>query len=74
MITKELKRKILDRYKLEDERIVVANVLDKVYRYEKSDKLEYTSFLNLNEYGIIIAILNELNVKYSVFSLNRKAN
>lgn len=70
MITKEFKRKLLERYKNNDEKILVASVLDKVNRFEKTSKIENTCFLNLNEFSIITSILNELNIKYIQFSLN----
>ena len=74
MITREIKSNILKRFSNEDERVLVSNILDKVYRFEKSDKLEYTNFLNLNEFSIISSILNELKIKYEVFSLNDVLN
>ena len=70
MVTKEKKRKILERYKNNEEKILVANILDKGNRYEKTNKIEYTDFLNLNEYRIVISILNELSISYKEFSLN----
>lgn len=72
MITREYKRKILERFKNDEEKVLVANVLDKIYRFEKIGKIEYTCFLNLNEFNIISAILNELNISYEIFSLNDK--
>lgn len=67
MITKQKRNEILKRFENKDEKNVVANVIDKVYRYEKTNKLEYTNFLNIHEYEIISKILNELKVKYCTF-------
>lgn len=72
MITKEIKAKILERFSNKDEKIFVSNILDKVYRFEKVNKIEHTNFLNMNEFNIIIPLLNELKVDYTVYSLNNK--
>ncbi len=71
MITKELKSKILERFNdLKDDKILVSNILDKAYRFEKGDKLEYTNFLNLNEQSKILSILNELKLSYELYPKN----
>lgn len=72
MISKNDKNKVLERFNDKEERILISNILDKAYRFEKTDKLEYTSFLNLNEFNTISCILNELKVKYIYFDLNGK--
>ncbi len=72
MITREIKVKILERYNEKDEKMYISNILDKVYRFEKTNKIEFTNFLNLNEFSKITSILNELKVKYFVYSLNNK--
>lgn len=72
MTNKEKKNKILERYKDENIRIFVSNLIDKVYRYLNFDKVEHTNFLNLNEYDIAISVLNEYEINYTVFSLEEK--
>lgn len=72
MTNKEKKNKILERYKNESIRIFVSNLIDKAYRYLNFEKIEYTHFLNLNEYNIAVSVLNELRVNYTVFSLDEK--
>lgn len=68
MTKKEKKNKILERYKLQEERIFVSNLIDKAYKYETYGKIEYTNFLNLNEQKIAITVLNELGIDYKIFS------
>lgn len=72
MITREIKAKILERYKEKEEKIFISNILDKVYRYEKTNKIEFTNFLNLDEFSKITSILNELKINYFVYSLDGK--
>mgnify|MGYP003485749846 FL=1 len=72
MITKEQKIKILEKYKNDEERLLLSSIIDKVNKFEKTDKIEYTNFLNLSEYNSVIFLLNELNVKYITFSLDNK--
>lgn len=74
MITKEIKSKILDRFDNKEEKILVSNILDKAYRYEKLEKVEVTQFLNLNEYTIISQILDYLKVKYYTYISNEYAD
>lgn len=74
MITKQKRDEIVQRFENTEEKIIVSSVLDKAYRYEKNGKLEFTSFLNLNEYSIISKILNELKVPYVTFPLNEDLN
>ena len=40
------KREILEKYKKEEERILVAKLLDKIELCEKRNKMEYTDFLD----------------------------
>lgn len=68
MTKKEIKNKILEKYKSQEERIFVSNLIDKAYKYETYGKIEYTNFLNLNEQKIAVSILNELNIDYKIFS------
>lgn len=70
MITKEIKSKVLERFENRDERSLISNILDKAYRFTKTDKLEYTNFLNLNEYNVASRILDHLKIEYSTFAPN----
>lgn len=54
------KQEILQDYKNEEERLLVAKILDK-YEFSKSkNKIQYTDFLNLREQEIAMRILNKL--------------
>lgn len=70
MITKEIKSKILEQFENREEKMLVSNVLDKAYRFEKTEKLEFTCFLNLNEYSIVSKILDYLKIEYNTYSQN----
>lgn len=66
------KAKILEKFNNKQEKILVSNILDKAYRFEKVNKLFYTNFLNLNELSIATSILNELKIKYYTYCENKK--
>jgi len=74
MITREIKSKILERFENREEKMLVSNVLDKAYRFEKTEKLEYTCFLNLNEYNVVSQILDYLKIEYSTYVSNKYSN
>ena len=74
MISKEQKAKILERFYEKEEKILISNVLDKAYKFEKENKLTFTNFLNLNEISILSSILNELQVNYYIYSINEHMN
>lgn len=71
MITREIKSKILERFEKSQEKMLISNVLDKAYRFEKTEKLEYTSFLNLNEYNVVSQILDYLKIAYETYIPNK---
>lgn len=71
MITREIKSKILERFENREEKMLVSNVLDKAYRFEKTEKLEYTPFLNLNEYNVVSQILDYLKIEYETYVSNK---
>lgn len=70
MIDKNTKSKILDNIRNKDEKILVSSVLDKAMKFEKTDSLLFTNFLNLNETKIIKRILDYLKIKYFEFYSN----
>lgn len=73
MIDKKSKIGILDSIKDKDERILMSSILDKAIRFEKSNIVSFTNFLNLNELNIAKKILDYFNVKYTIFSVNSSA-
>ena len=55
------KQEILNQYKNQDERILVAKILDKVEFTKSKNKLQYTDFFNLYEQEIAMKILKKIN-------------
>lgn len=74
MIDKKQKAKILERYENKDDKILISNVLDKAYKFEKENKLVYTNFFNLSELNIVSSVSNELKVQYHIYSVNEYIN
>lgn len=70
MIDKKSKIEILESIKDKGEKILMSSILDKAIKFEKSDVLAITNFLNLNELSIAKRILDFFNVKYTVLSVN----
>lgn len=68
MIDKKSKNEILNSIKDKDERIVISNILDKAIKFEKTDSVYFTNFLNLNELYDVCKILDYFSIKYSVFA------
>ena len=55
------KQEALKEYKNQEERLVLAKVLDKINFTENRNKLEYTDFLNLYEQELITKFLNKIH-------------
>lgn len=72
MITREKKAKILERFQNKDEKMLISNLLDKAYQFEREDKLFYTTFFNLHELKLATAVLNETGIPYTIFSINEQ--
>lgn len=51
------KREILEKYKKEEERLLVAKLLDKIEACEKRNKIEYTDFLDEHQENILRKVL-----------------
>lgn len=49
MFTREKRAKILESYENKEEKILISNILDKAFRFDKENKVIYTNFLNLHE-------------------------
>lgn len=67
MLDSKEKQNILQNFKNKEDKIFVSNILDKAFRFERTNKIEYTNFLNMNEYNISKNILNSLKVKYYTY-------
>lgn len=58
------KKEILQKYKKEEERLLVAKLLDKIEFCDKKNKIEYTDFLDEYQEGLLKNILNTLEINY----------
>ena len=63
MFTREKRAKILESYENKEEKILISNILDKAFRFDKENKVIYTNFLNLHELDLANRVLNELKVE-----------
>lgn len=64
------RQEILDRYKDKEDKIFASNILDKISKFEKTNFVVTTNFLDINEFKISTELLNKFKVKYEVFSLD----
>ena len=60
----------MDNVKDKEDKIFISNLLDKILRFEKTDTLCFTNFLNLKELNIAKKILDYLKVNYTIFCAN----
>lgn len=67
MIDRKRKSEILNSIKDKEERLIISNILDKAIKFEKTDLVYVSNFLNLDELYNVCKILDYFNVKYSVF-------
>ncbi len=51
------KKDLLQKYKKEEERLLVAKLLDKIEFCEKRNKIEYTDFLDEHQENILKNVL-----------------
>lgn len=70
MIDKNSKTKVLEKIKNKEEKILISNILDKAIKFEKTDNLLYTNFLNLNELKMVKSTLEYFDVKYVELDIN----
>ena len=68
MINKEIRTKILNYYDKKEDKIFAGSVLDKINKFELSNHIVYTNFIDLNQKKIALSILNKLNVRYYILS------
>ena len=62
------KAKIIEKYKDEDERLLVSKLLDKVSLVDKQNKIQVTDFVSPVELRILKDVLNLVDCKnYSIF-------
>lgn len=70
MIDKQSKLKVLESIKDKEMKMLVSSVLDKAIKFEKTDSISFTNFLNINELNVVKKALYFLNVKYYEFYVN----
>lgn len=73
MITKQEKTKLLEKISEKEDRLLIANVIDKANKSSLTDTYTNTNFLDLNDINIIMPILNSNKIQYEIFSANENA-
>ena len=58
-----MNREILNDYKEKDDKILLAQVLDKLEMVEKKNKIEYTDFLDLAQIELVQKFINKIKVE-----------
>lgn len=61
------KQEILQEYKNQEDRLLVAKILDKLEFTKTKNKIQYTDFLNLNEQEIAMKVLKKVDYKNYYF-------
>ena len=57
------KNEIMQDYKNQEERLLVAKILDKIEFIKNKNKIQYTDFLNLYEQEVALNVLNKVGIK-----------
>ena len=71
MIDKSVKQELLKSIKDKEEKILISSIIDKAVKFEKTNTLGFSNFLNLNELSDVKKILDYLRVDYMIFSPNQ---
>lgn len=58
-----MNREILNDYKEKDDKILLAQVLDKIEMCEKRNKIEYTDFLDLAQIELVQKFINKIRIE-----------
>ena len=58
-----MNREILNDYREKDDKILLAQVLDKIEAVEKKNKIEYTDFLDLAQIELVQKFINKIKVE-----------
>lgn len=58
-----MNRELLSNYKEKDDKILLAQVLDKIEMVEKKNKIENTDFLDLAQIELVEKFINKINIK-----------
>lgn len=57
------KQKILSDYKKQEDKILLAQVLDKIEFSKQREKLEYTDFLDMYQVALVKSFMKKMNLK-----------
>ena len=57
-----MNREILNDYRDKDDKILLAQILDKVEMVEKKNKIEYTDFLDLAQIELVQRFINKIKL------------
>ena len=57
------KQKILSEYKKQEDKILLAQVLDKIEFSKQREKLEYTDFLDMYQVALVKSFMKKMNLK-----------
>lgn len=58
-----MNREILNDYKEKDDKILLAQILDKIEMVEKKNKIEYTDFLDLAQIELVQKFINKIKLQ-----------
>jgi len=61
------KQEILSEYKNQDEKMLLAQILDKVKFVETRNKIEYTNFLDMHQLSLVQNFLNKIKLSNYIF-------
>lgn len=61
------KQEILKSYKIQEDKLIIAQLLDKIEFLKQRNKIENTDFLNLHEQDIVDRLLKKINFKNYYF-------
>ena len=63
-----MNREILNDYRDKDDKILLAQILDKIEMVEKKNKIEYTDFLDLAQIELVQKFINKIKIEnYMVY-------
>ena len=66
-----MNRDILNDYREKDDKILLAQVLDKIEMCDNKNKIEYTDFLDLAQIELVQKFINKLKIIFFMVALNR---
>ena len=61
-----MNREILNDYRDKDDKILLAQILDKVEMVEKKNKIEYTDFLDLAQIELVQKFINKIKIEKEI--------